>query len=82
MKTPTLFVHGEVDQRVPYEEAEQMYFALRRRGVPAKMIRYDGQPHGIGGNWNIVHRMLNELAWFDTYLKPAGEKTRTTSQGR
>ena len=36
VKTPTLFVHGEVDQRVPYEEGEQMYFALKRRGVPAR----------------------------------------------
>ena len=54
VKTPTLFVHGEVDQRVPYEEAEQMYFALKRRGVPAKMIRYAGQPHGIAGHWNNV----------------------------
>lgn len=69
VKTPMLFVHGEVDQRVPYEEAEQMYFALRRRGVPAKMIRYDGQPHGISGHNNNVHRMLNELAWFERYLK-------------
>ena len=61
VKTPTLFVHGEVDQRVPYEEAEQMYFALKRRGMPAKMIQYAGQPHGIAGHWNNVHRMLNEL---------------------
>ena len=71
VKTPTLFVHGEVDQRVPYEEAEQMYFALRRRGVPAKMIQYAGQSHGISGHTNAVHRMLNELAWFDKYLKPS-----------
>jgi dipeptidyl aminopeptidase/acylaminoacyl peptidase len=78
VKTPTLFVHGEVDQRVPYEEGEQMYFALRRRGVPAKMIQYAGQPHGIGGHWNNVHRMLNELKWWDTYLKrsPGHEETR------
>ena len=69
VRTPTLFVHGEVDQRVPYEEAEQMYFALKRRGVPAKMIRYAGQPHGIAGHWNNVHRMLNELSWWNTYLK-------------
>ena len=47
VRTPTLFIHGEVDQRVPYEEGEQMYFALKRRGVPAKMIQYAGQPHGI-----------------------------------
>jgi dipeptidyl aminopeptidase/acylaminoacyl peptidase len=71
VKTPTLFVHGEVDQRVPYEEAEQMYFALKRRGVPAKMVQYAGQPHGIGGHWNNVHRMMVELRWWNTYLKPA-----------
>jgi dipeptidyl aminopeptidase/acylaminoacyl peptidase len=70
VRTPTLFVHGEVDQRVPYEEAEQMYFALKRRGVPARMIQYAGQPHGIGGHWNNVHRMINELQWWETYLKP------------
>jgi dipeptidyl aminopeptidase/acylaminoacyl peptidase len=69
VKTPTLFVHGEVDQRVPYEEAEQMYFALARRGVPVKMIQYAGQPHGITGHWNVVHRMLNELRWWEKYLK-------------
>jgi dipeptidyl aminopeptidase/acylaminoacyl peptidase len=69
VKTPTLFVHGEVDQRVPYEEAEQMYFALKRRGVPAKMIQYAGQSHGISGHWNNVHRMLNELRWWKQYLR-------------
>ncbi len=72
VRTPTLFVHGEVDQRVPYEEAEQMYFALKRRGVPAKMIQYAGQPHGIGGHWNNVHRMLHELQWWNAYLKGEG----------
>jgi dipeptidyl aminopeptidase/acylaminoacyl peptidase len=75
VKTPTLFIHGEVDQRVPYEEGEQMYFALKRRGVPAKMIQYAGQPHGIGGHWNNVHRLINELKWWNQYLKRAPAKT-------
>ena len=79
VKTPTLFVHGEVDQRVPYEEGEQMYFALKRRGIPAKMIQYAGQPHGIAGHWNNVHRMINELKWWETYLKPRRSQTTTTS---
>jgi dipeptidyl aminopeptidase/acylaminoacyl peptidase len=69
VRTPTLFVHGEVDQRVPYEEGEQMYFALKRRGVPAMMIQYKGMPHGIRGHWNNVHRMMHELQWWETYLK-------------
>src|SRR4029078_7936004 len=51
VRTPTLFVHGEVDQRVPYEEGEQMYFALRRRGIPARLLQYAGQPHALSGPW-------------------------------
>ena len=69
VKTPTLFIHGEVDQRVPYSEAEQMFVALKKNGVPTKIIQYAGMPHGISGSWNNVHRMMNELRWIDTYLK-------------
>jgi dipeptidyl aminopeptidase/acylaminoacyl peptidase len=69
VKAPTLFVHGEVDQRVPYSEAEQMYVALKKNGVPAKMIQYAGMAHGITGSWNQVHRAMNELRWLDQYLK-------------
>ena len=43
VKTPTLFVHGESDMRVPIEEGEQMYTALRKQHVAAKFIRYPGQ---------------------------------------
>jgi dipeptidyl aminopeptidase/acylaminoacyl peptidase len=80
VRTPTLFVHGEVDQRVPYEEGEQMYFALKRRGIPAKMIQYAGQPHGIAGHWNNVHRMLNELKWWNQYLQGPPRQTTTSQQ--
>jgi len=70
VRAATLFIHGEVDQRVPYSEAEQMYVALKKNGVPARMIQYAGMPHGISGSWNNVHRMLNERRWFDRYLAP------------
>ena len=70
VKAPTLFIHGEVDQRVPYSEAEQMYVALKKNGVPAKIIQYQGMAHGITGSWNQIHRMVNELKWLDRYLKP------------
>jgi dipeptidyl aminopeptidase/acylaminoacyl peptidase len=76
VKTPTLFIHGEVDQRVPYEEGEQMYFALKRRGIPAKMYQYAGQPHGISGHWNNIHRMLVELDWWNTYLRVGATEER------
>ena len=84
VKTPTLFIHGEVDHRVPFEEGEQMYFALRRRGIPAKMIQYEGQYHSISGHWNNVHRMINELRWFNQYLgvRPMTTTTVTGQAGR
>ena len=78
VKAATLFINGEIDQRVPYSEAEQMYVALKKNGVPARVIQYAGQPHGIAGNWNNVHRMLNERAWLDAYLK-RGAAAKVTS---
>jgi dipeptidyl aminopeptidase/acylaminoacyl peptidase len=69
-RTPTLFINGEIDRRVPFTENEQLYVALKKQGVEAKMIQYADQPHGISGHWNNVHRMLNERGWFDKYMKP------------
>jgi dipeptidyl aminopeptidase/acylaminoacyl peptidase len=69
IKTPTLFINGEIDKRVPYSENQQLYVAIKKQGVPAKMIQYANQPHGIAGSWNNVHRMMNERAWIDKYVK-------------
>ncbi len=35
VKTPTMFIHGELDQDVPIQEAEQMFIALKQVGVEA-----------------------------------------------
>ena len=72
VKAATLFIHGEVDYRVPLEGAIQLYTSLKKQGVPAKLIIYEGMPHGIRGHWNNVHRMMHELGWWETYLKPVG----------
>ncbi len=68
--TPTLFVHGESDMRVPIEEAEQMYTALKKQKVPAKFIRYPGNYHGGWPPWDMVHRYYYEALWFKQYLQP------------
>ena len=67
--TPTLFVHGESDIRVPIEQAEQMYMALKKRRVPAKFIRYPDSYHGGWTSWNTVHRHYHELKWWEQYLQ-------------
>jgi dipeptidyl aminopeptidase/acylaminoacyl peptidase len=77
VKTPTLFVDGESDARVPIEEAEQMYLALRKLHVPARMVRYPDTYHGGWTPWNTVHRYYEELKWWQRYLGAA--KTTTSA---
>ncbi|MEE2638965.1 MAG: S9 family peptidase [Acidobacteriota bacterium] len=66
--TPTLFVHGEADHRVPIEEGEQMYTALKKRNVDARFIRYPDMAHGGWTPWNMVHRYHHQLEWWQRYL--------------
>ncbi|MBI3982251.1 MAG: S9 family peptidase [Gemmatimonadetes bacterium] len=66
--TPTMFVHGESDFRVPIEQAEQMYVALKKRRVPAMFVRYPDMYHGNWTPWNTVHRYYQELKWWEKWL--------------
>jgi dipeptidyl aminopeptidase/acylaminoacyl peptidase len=69
VKTPTLFLHGESDMRVPIEEAEQMYTALKKLHVPAKFVRYPGNYHGGWPPWDMVHRYYQEAQWWKEFLE-------------
>jgi len=68
VSTPTLFVHGEADLRVPIEEAEQMYTALHKQGVPARFIRYPDSYHGGWTSWRLLHRYWSSIQWWDEWL--------------
>ncbi|MFQ5789889.1 MAG: S9 family peptidase, partial [Acidobacteriota bacterium] len=74
--TPTLFIHGESDFRVPIEQAEQMYTALKKRRVPAKFVRYADSYHGGWTPWNTVHRYYQELKLWKKYLSPEAGATQ------
>ncbi len=69
VKTPMLFVHGEADMRVPISEDEQMYTALKKRGVPVRFVRYPGNYHGGWPPWDMAHRYYQEAQWFAAWLK-------------
>ncbi|MBM3758898.1 MAG: S9 family peptidase [Acidobacteria bacterium] len=69
MKTPTLFVHGEADLRVPIAQAEELYTALKKLGVPARFARYPGEYHGGWSPWNTMHRYNEEMRWWAQYLQ-------------
>ena len=70
VKTPTLFIHGENDDRVPIAQAEQMFRAVKRHGVDTEFVRYPGESHGEFANGKPAHyvdRIERVLAWFDKY---------------
>ncbi|MGD2136204.1 MAG: S9 family peptidase [Gemmatimonadales bacterium] len=70
--TPTLVVHGARDFRVPDTQGLEMFTALRRQGVPARLVYFPDEGHWIGRPqnqrvwWREVH------AWLARYLTPRG----------
>ncbi len=47
VRTPSLVVHGDRDERVPVTQGWEFYNALRLRGVPTDLLILPRQPHGI-----------------------------------
>lgn len=68
-RTPTLIQHGENDLRVPIAQGYELFNALRRQGVPTRMIVLPRQPHGIQEPRLQIATMQSNLDWFDRYLK-------------
>ncbi len=69
VETPTLFIHGELDNDVHITQAEEMYMALRRRGVETVLARYPREGHGFREPRHREDALERTLGWFDKYLK-------------
>ncbi len=67
--TPTLFIVGEEDVNVPTIASEQMYQALRHRGIDTRLVIYPGEYHGISRPSFQLDRMQRWNAWLDKYLR-------------
>jgi dipeptidyl aminopeptidase/acylaminoacyl peptidase len=69
--TPTMFIHGEDDRRVPISEAEQFYRILHDVGCPAEMVRIT-DCHHLGDSCGplAARQAQNEalVRWFRRYL--------------
>ena len=68
IKTPTLFLGGEKDFNVPIAGGEQMYLALRTRGVPTELVIYPGQYHLLTRPGFLKDRAERYSAWYAAYL--------------
>jgi dipeptidyl aminopeptidase/acylaminoacyl peptidase len=67
--TPTLLMTGELDRRTPIAQTEELYAALKMRGVPTALLRFDGEYHGTANtkpsNW--MRTQLYMMSWFQRY---------------
>jgi dipeptidyl aminopeptidase/acylaminoacyl peptidase len=68
-KTPTLVVHGEKDFRVPIEQGLAMFTALRRQGVPARLVVFPDENHWVLKPANSVRWYDEVIGWLDRWTK-------------
>ena len=66
--TPTIFLVGENDRRVPMPQSVEMHRALKSHGVPTHLYVAPREGHG----WRELRHMLfkanAELAWFEKHV--------------
>ncbi|MCG9894296.1 MAG: S9 family peptidase, partial [Fimbriimonadaceae bacterium] len=72
VQTPTLIIHSEGDLRCPISEGEQVFHALKARGVECRFVRYPAETsHGMSRNGPPdlrLHRLGEILRWWEQKL--------------
>jgi dipeptidyl aminopeptidase/acylaminoacyl peptidase len=66
--TPTLFLHGEIDPRVPTTQGYEMYHALKRRGIETVMVVYPRTLHGPQEPKFVLDIMQRHLEWVGKHI--------------
>ena len=67
--TPTLWMGGAHDWNVPIINCEQMYLAMKQRGIETQLVVYPNEGHGIRRPTFQVDRFQRWIDWYDKYLK-------------
>ena len=75
---PVIFFQGLEDAIVPPRQAEEMFDALRRRGIATAYLAYPGEQHGFRKSETIVSVAEAELSFYGQVLGfvPAGDVPR------
>ena len=67
MRTPTLYLAGETDTRVPKEQSVEMYRALKSLNVPTQLLIAPNEGHQWGSLSHVLRKANTELEWFEKY---------------
>lgn len=68
---PMLIIHSEHDWRCPVEQAQRLFVALKRRGVPVEMLLFPGEGHELSRSGRPQHRLARFeaiLEWWSRHL--------------
>jgi dipeptidyl aminopeptidase/acylaminoacyl peptidase len=71
VKTPTLVLHSDNDYRVPIEQGEQWFRALRHYGVNAELVIFPRENHNLtrtGEPKHLVESLNWQIYWFDRFI--------------
>jgi dipeptidyl aminopeptidase/acylaminoacyl peptidase len=68
-KTPTLFLVGENDARVPLPQSIEMYRALKHNGVPTRLYVAPREGHGWGELRHRLFKFQIEMEWFEKWVQ-------------
>jgi dipeptidyl aminopeptidase/acylaminoacyl peptidase len=71
VKTPTLILHSDNDYRVPIEQGEQWFRALKHFGVTTEIVFFPRENHNLtrtGEPKHLIESMNWQLYWFDKFL--------------
>lgn len=79
-KTPTLFLHGQEDQRCPLAQGLMMYRALQDNGVETRILVYPREGHGFVEPRHIVDRVERIADWFRAHDSDQPRPRRVTPQ--
>jgi len=76
VKTPTLIFQGGRDARVPPPQSWEFYQALKRLGVPTKLIIYPREGHGLREPNHQRDKAEREISWFNKYILKKEEESK------
>jgi len=68
VKTPTIFLVGEQDPRVPMPQSVEMYRALKTNGVPTHLYVAPREGHGWAELRHRLFKLQIEMEWFEKYI--------------
>jgi dipeptidyl aminopeptidase/acylaminoacyl peptidase len=67
-QTPCLVITGEKDYRVPYTQSFEFFTALRKKGVPSRLIVFENDGHWPSWTKSMPLYYNAHLEWFHKYL--------------